>query len=322
MMTFRTVARAAGIAAVGLSLLGTSALAQAFPDRPLEFVAGYGPGGGHDTMLRTMARLMSQEDITDVPINVVNKEGGSSAVAMGYLNAREGNPYYLMSITSSHIATPLTSNIGLDYSSFTPIARIGIDPELLVVNTSKGYETLDDLKAEDRMLNVGGTAAGSIEHIVTMQLAEKTGMELNFIPFQGDGEVVTALLSNQIDFAIANPGPVGDYLSNDTFKALAISTEERIDNLPDVPTFAEQGVDITISLFRGLTAAPDISDEDRDALIAMVTELFETEAWQKEYIEPNAVVPLVVTGQAFADYLGETEAVYRETLTDLGMIGN
>ncbi len=319
-MTF--LSKAASIAAVGLSLIGAPVLAEGFPDRPLEFVAGYGPGGGHDTMLRTMARLMEQEDIVDVPINVVNKEGGSSAVAMGYLNARKGSPYHLMSITSSHIATPLTSNIGLNYADFTPIARIGIDPELLVVNASKGFESLEDLKAEGRMLNVGGTATGSIEHIVTMQLAEKTGMELNFIPFQGDGEVVTALLSNQIDFAITNPGPVSDYLSSDKFKALAISTEERIDSLPDVPTFIEQGADIKISLFRGLTAAPGISDEERDELIAMVTKLFETEAWQKEYIEPNAVVPLVVTGQDFADYLGETEAVYRETLGELGMISN
>ncbi|WP_343504206.1 Bug family tripartite tricarboxylate transporter substrate binding protein [Alloyangia pacifica] len=319
-MTF--LSKAASIAAVGLSLIGAPVLAEGFPDRPLEFVAGYGPGGGHDTMLRTMARLMEQEDIVDVPINVVNKEGGSSAVAMGYLNARKGSPYHLMSITSSHIATPLTSNIGLNYADFTPIARIGIDPELLVVNASKGFESLEDLKAEGRMLNVGGTATGSIEHIVTMQLAEKTGMELNFIPFQGDGEVVTALLSNQIDFAITNPGPVSDYLSSDKFKALAISTEERVDSLPDVPTFVEQGADIKISLFRGLTAAPGISDEERDELIAMVTKLFETEAWQKEYIEPNAVVPLVVTGQDFADYLGETEAVYRETLGELGMISN
>ncbi|MBY6092581.1 tripartite tricarboxylate transporter substrate binding protein [Maritimibacter alkaliphilus] len=321
-MTMTFLSKAAGIAAVSLSLLGAPVLAEGFPDRPMEFVAGYGPGGGHDTMLRTMARLMEQEGIVDVPINVVNKEGGSSAVAMGYLNARKGSPYYLMSITSSHIATPLTSNIGLNYADFTPIARLGIDPELLVVNTSKGYESLEDLKAEGRMLNVGGTATGSIEHIVTMQLAEKAGMELNFIPFQGDGEVVTALLSNQIDFAITNPGPVGDYLSNDTFKALAISTDERIETLPDVPTFTEQGVDITISLFRGLTAAPDITDEERDALIDMVTKLFATEAWQKEYIEPNAVVPLVVTGQEFTDYLANTEEVYHETLDDLGMLGN
>ncbi|EPX85236.1 Bug family tripartite tricarboxylate transporter substrate binding protein [Salipiger mucosus] len=319
-MKLTALTRTLGIAGLGIAALAGPLAAQDFPERPLEFVAGYGPGGGHDTMLRTMARLIEEQGLIDVPINVVNKEGGSSAVAMGYLNAREGDPHYLMSITSSHIATPLTSNIGLDYSDFTPIARLGIDPELLVVNAASGYERLEQLMEAEDTLNVGGTATGSIEHIVTMQLAKATDLSLNFIPFQGDGEVVTALLSNQIDFAITNPGPVADYLDSDQFRALAISTEERIDNLPDVPTFTEQGVDITISLFRGLTAAPDIPDEAREALTELVTTLFETEAWQEEYIEPNAVVPLVITGDEFADYLGNTEEVYRETLGELDML--
>ncbi|MGP9680207.1 Bug family tripartite tricarboxylate transporter substrate binding protein [Halomonas sp. AOP27-A1-41] len=309
---------------VGTALASCVGLASAqnFPERPLEFIAGYGPGGGHDTMMRTMARLIEQEDIIDVPINVVNKDGGNSAVAIGYLNAREGDPHYLMAITSSHISTPLSTNIGLDYSDFTPIARLGIDPELLVVNAQSDINSLDELQQSEEMLNVGGTATGSIEHIVTMQLAEATGLNLNFIPFQGDGEVVTALLSNQIDFAITNPGAVTDYLNSEKFKAIAISTEERIDSLPDVPTFVEQGVDITISLFRGVTAPPGISDAEREALTDIVTNLLESEAWQKEYVEPNAIVPLVITGEEFADYLGETETVYRKVLSELDMLSN
>ena len=308
------------LAALTLAASAPLAAAQTFPERRMEFVAGYGPGGGHDTMMRTMARVIEEEGLLDVPINVVNKEGGSSAVAMGYLNGRTGDPHYLMSITSSHIATPLTTNLGLDYADFTPIARIGIDPELLVVNASGPYASLDALREAGETLNVGGTATGSIEHIVTLQLADATGMDLNFIPFQGDGEVVTALLSNQIDLAITNPGPVADYLENGTFAALAISTEERIDDLPDVPTFTEQGVDITISLFRGVTAPPDISEEDRAALIDLTTRLFESDAWRTAYVEPNAVVPLVVSGDAFAAYLAQTEAAYRETLGELGLL--
>lgn len=316
-------------AIIKTTVLGTAmvscvgfASAQDFPERPLEFIAGYGPGGGHDTMMRTMARLIEQEEMIDVPINVINKDGGNSAVAMGYLNAREGDPHYLMAITSSHIATPLATNIGLDYSNFTPIARLGIDPEILVINGASEFDSLDELQESEETLNVGGTATGSIEHIVTMQLAEATGLDLNFIPFQGDGEVVTALLSNQIDFAITNPGAVTDYLSSEKFKALAVSTEERIDILPDVPTFVEQDVDITISLFRGVTAPAGISEAEREALTEIVTNLLESESWQKEYVEPNAIVPLVITGEEFADYLGETEKVYREVLGDLDMLSN
>ena len=114
-----------------------------FPERGLEFVAGYKPGGGHDTLLRSMAKILREEGIVQQPITVVNKPGGSSAVSMGYLNGKKGDGHYLMSITSSHITTPLNSNIGLDYASFTPIARLGIDPELLVVNPSGPYKSVE-----------------------------------------------------------------------------------------------------------------------------------------------------------------------------------
>ena len=69
----------------------TGAVAQEFPSRGIEFVAGYGPGGGHDTMLRTMARIIQDEDLVDADINVVNKPGGAGATSLGYLNSHEGD---------------------------------------------------------------------------------------------------------------------------------------------------------------------------------------------------------------------------------------
>lgn len=307
-------------AALIAAAMVTPVVAQEFPERGIEFVAGYGPGGGHDTMLRSMAKILQEEGIVDTPINVVNKPGGSSAVAMGYLNSRSGDGHYLMSVTSSHITTPLTSNLGLEYSDFTPIARLGIDPELLVVNASGPYKSMDDLLAADKILNVGGTATGSIEHIVAIQFQKQTGKEVNFVPFQGDGDVVAALLSNQLDFIVTNPGTARDFIENGNFNALAISTDERIEALPDVPTFKEQGIDITLSLYRGVTAPADISDEAKSYLIEKMTKLNESAAWKSGYLDPNSVVEGFITGEEFEAYLEETQAIYRETLTELGII--
>ncbi|MEM9394570.1 MAG: tripartite tricarboxylate transporter substrate binding protein [Pseudomonadota bacterium] len=318
-MTIISSFRALAITTAAAVVAGPSFAAE-FPDRGVEFVAGYGPGGGHDTMLRSMAKVLSEEDLVDVSINVVNKEGGSSAVAMGYLNGKKGDGHYLMSITSSHITTPLKTDLPLNYASFTPIARLGIDPELLIVNPKSDFATMDAILAADRVLNVGGTAVGSIEHIVAVQFGKLTGKEVNFIPFDGDGEVVAAMLSNQIDFAITNPGPVSDFIETGQLAALAISTVERTGNLPDVPTFVEQDIDITLSLYRGVTAPADISDDAKAYLVALMTELNDNEAWQTQYLEPNSVSPGLLTGEEFETYLAETEAVYRETLKELGLI--
>lgn len=307
-------------AAAALTVLSVPAMAGGFPERGIEFVAGYGPGGGHDTMLRSMAKVLSEQDLIASAINVVNKEGGSSAVAMGYLNGKSGDGHYLMSITSSHITTPLKTDLPLNYSSFTPIARLGIDPELLVVNPNSEFNTLDAIKSAEKVLNVGGTAVGSIEHIVAVQFGKLTGTKVNFIPFDGDGEVVAAMLSNQIDFAITNPGPVADFLSTGQLAALATSTTERMESMPDVPTFVEQGIDITLSLYRGVTAPADISDEAKAYLVALMTDLNGNEAWRTQYLEPNSVVPGLLTGDEFEAYLAATEQVYRETLQELGLI--
>ena len=117
-----------------------------FPTRGIEFVAGYGPGGGHDTMLRSMAKIIRETKLVDASINVVNKPGGAGATSLGYLNSHKGDGHYLMSATSSFITTPLTADVGLNYKDFTPIARLGIDPTLLVVPSSSDFKTLDDIK--------------------------------------------------------------------------------------------------------------------------------------------------------------------------------
>ena len=302
------------------SIKATVVTAAEFPEPGLEFVAGYKPGGGHDTMLRLMAKVLKEEGIIKVPITVTNKPGGSSAVSMGYLNGKEGNGHYLMSITSSHITTPLKSNIGLDYSSFTPIARLGVDPELLVINAAGPYKTMDDILKQDKVFNVGGTGSGSIEHIVAIQFAKKTGKKVNYIPYQGDGEVVAALLSNQLDFTITNPGPVADFIKTGKFKALAISTDERIEGMPSLPTFKEQGIDISLSLYRGVTAPADISDEAKAYLINKMKELNRNPQWNAQYLVPNSVVPGLLIGDDFTAYLEATEKVYRETMTELRII--
>ncbi|MBR9841483.1 MAG: tripartite tricarboxylate transporter substrate binding protein [Rhodobacteraceae bacterium] len=299
----------------------TGAMAQEFPSRGIEFVAGYGPGGGHDTMLRTMARIIQDEKLVDANINVVNKPGGAGATSLGYLNSHEGDGHYLMAATSSFITTPLATDVGLNYKDFTPIARMGIDPTILVVNARSPIETLDDIVSSERVLNVAGGGRGQIEHLATLMVGDELGVELNFIPFQGDGEVATAVLSNQVDFAMINPGSVSEFIESGRVRAISISTEERAEAFPDLPTFREQGYDVVASVFRGVVAADGISDEAKAYLSDMVEKVQETEAWKTTYLEPNGVIPGYLGPDEFEAYLEETNALYTGMLERLGLLG-
>lgn len=312
----------AGLALI-MTLTGFSlpAMADEFPGRSVEFVAGYGPGGGHDTMLRTMAKLIRQLELSDTSISVVNKPGGSGATSMGYLNSHQGDGHYLMAATSSFITTPLSANVGLGYEDFTPIARLGIDPTILVVAAGSPIASLDDIKNSDTTFNVAGGGAGGIEHIATLMVGDALGAKLNYVPFQGDGEVTTALLSGQVDFALVNPGAVADFVSSGRLKALAITTEERAELFPELPTFTEQGYDVVAYVFRGVVAPADISDEARAWLGDLMQRLQATPEWKADYLDPNAVIPGYLNAEEFAAYLDDTNTLYETMLTRLGLIG-
>ena len=318
-MTYKNLFKAAA-AGILAATFGFGATAADFPSRGLEFVACYSPGGGHDILMRTMAKIIQQEKIVDASINVVNKPGGAGAVALGYVNGHKGDGHYLMATTSSFITTPLTSNVGLNYTNFTPIARLGIDPELVLVNAKSDYKSIKDLAAADKVLNVGGTGKGSIEHIAAIQMSKAFDKKLNYVPFQSDGEVVAALLSQQIDFMISNPGSSVDFIKAGKFRALAIATDERTTSLPDIPTFKEQGYDITLAIFRGVAAAGDIGETEKAYLAEMVKKLSESEEWKTGYLAKNKVEPGYLGPDEYAAYLEKMNEIYRSSLTELGII--
>lgn len=294
--------------------------AKGFPERPIEFVACYDVGGGHDLMLRNMLKIIQEEEIVSDVINVVNKPGGSGAVGMGYVNQKEGDGHYLMATTSSFVTTPLTSDTGIDYENFTPIARLGIDPEMIVVNAKSEYNTIEDLVKTGKVLNVGGSGVGSIEHIVTVKLASLSGAELNYIPYQGDGEAISALMGNQIDMIITNPNTAYDYIKSGDFRAIAIATEERVDLMSDVPTFIEQGYDITLSLFRGVAAPKNISDEAKAYYEDLIEKVIQTDQWKEDYLGKNLIVEGYLNEADYKEYLDEMDEVYETTLKELGII--
>ncbi len=291
-----------------------------FPDRTLEFVACYGPGGGHDIMMRTMAKILREDGIISTPINVVNKPGGGGAVGMGYVNKHKGDGHYLMATTSSFITTPLKSDIGLTYKDFTPIARLGFDPEMILVNTSKNFKTLDDVLNSKEVLNVGGSGQGSLEHIMTVQLGKAVNKKLNYIPFQGDGQVVAALMGNQVDMIVSNPGSAVDFIKAGKFKALAISSEKRLELMPDVPTLTELGYPLVLGLFRGVAAPGDISKEAADYYKAALRKMVETPAWKVDYLEKNKVLPAYIEGDEYRKYLDFMNNTYHDTLVEVGIL--
>ena len=289
------------------------------PERSIELVACYAAGGGHDILLRTMQKVIVDEGLSNATFNVVNKDGGSGAIGMSYVNGHAGDPHYLMCTTSSFTTTPLKTKLGFTYEDFTPIALLGLDPSIIVVRSDSGITNLDELLATPDV-SLGGTGTGTVDHIITTKLNAAKGVEINYIPYNGDGEQVTALLGGQVTSICCNYNTVSEYIGTGDFTCIATFTPERLTANPDVPTAKEQGYDIEMSLYRGVCAPANISEAEKQFYIDLMTKVNDSEAWHNDYLEANGVEPNFLTGDDFKAYLDEMNEAFTKAMTEAGLI--
>ena len=303
---------------------GSSAPAAAAwePTEPIELIVQADAGGGSDIFARTIAELLSTEELVSQPISVVNKPGGSGAVAYAYLQQKGVDPHFLATVTLSYLSTPLQQDTGFTYQDFSNLAVLAVDDFIAVVPADSPYESLDDLvaaaEASPDEIKVGGTQLGSSDSIIPALLEQAADVEFNYITFESGGEVNAAVLGGTVDFAIANPGESFSLIEGGELRAISSFSPERLEGF-DVPTAQEQGYDVTWEQFRGIIAPGGLSDEERAFWEDALAQMAEASAWQ-DYLEENTLRPLVLTGADTEEYIAEQSTALETVLIDLGVI--
>jgi putative tricarboxylic transport membrane protein len=296
-----------------------------YPEKPITFLVPMSAGGGSDIMARTIASVMQKDQILPQPLVVENKPGGSGAIGWSYVAGKVGDPYIISTVSSSFWTTPLAGNSPVNYEDFTPIAAIALDPFLLMVREDAPYKDLDDLltaaREKPEELSVSGASGLSDDRVCTGLLEEQAGVKFNYVPFEGGGDAMTALLGGHVDLCWANPGEGLTQLEAKKARALAVTNAKRLDDLPDVPTFIELGYDqVEFYQFRGIVAPKDIPEEARKVLEEAFKKLSESPTWQKEYVEPNMVTARYLPADEFAEAIVKQNELYREIYTRFGLI--
>ena len=224
-----------GVAAIAGVLLGLpraagGALAQAATDYPdpsetLDWTIAFGPGGGNDIMARTMIDILDKHDLYPGDIVAENREGGSGAVGWGYLYNQAGNPYAISTTSGSYITTPLQADTPWGPTDFTPVALLATDDLLLLVKGASEIDSLGEFieQAKADPPTIGGIGAVNVDFIVPTLLAEKAGFDFEYVSFNAEGELITALLSDALDAIVSNPGEVLGLIESGDMKALAYS---------------------------------------------------------------------------------------------------
>ena len=293
------------------------------PQEPVEFLVQSAAGGGSDIFARSLAKVLTDEKIVTVPINVVNKPGGSGAVAYSYLNQKKGNPHIIATATGSYITTPIQGHSPVSYKNFSNLAILCVEDYVGVVRADSPYKSLKELiaaaKKKPNSIRVGGSGPAGSDAIIRHKLEKAAGVKLNFIVFQSGGEVNAAQLGGSVDFASPNPSEATELIKANRLRPLAMFSPERLEKWSDVPTAREQGIDVTLDQFRGVVAAGGLTKDQALFWQNAMVKLFQSPGFKK-YLDDNGLRPLLRVGDEAEKYIADETTVYTQILTELGMV--
>lgn len=290
----------------------------------LKIIVPADPGGGWDATGRAMAAVMQDNDMVD-NAQVVNVGAAGGTIGLAQL-ANETEEDTLMVMGLVMVGSVETNESEVTLEDVTPIAELTEEPLIIVAPADSPYEDVNDLiedqAARGQGVSVAGGSAGGADHILGGLLLQDAGIapdSLNYIPYSGGGESLAALLGGKVDAGISGVSEYAAQVEDGKLKALAVSGEERSDLLPDVPTLAEQGVDVTLTNWRGVVAPGTIDDAQADELTELVTDMHDTEDWSA-VLEENAWADAFVTGEEFDTFLDDEIARVQQVLRDIGLV--
>jgi tripartite-type tricarboxylate transporter receptor subunit TctC len=234
---------AACVLALGLAAPAT---ADDYPSRPVKLVMGFGPGGLGDIAGRAIAQRMAPSLGKAVVIENMPGAGGMTAAASVARAAPDGHT--LLWVSGQNAISPsMFKSMPYDWGTdFTTVSTVGVFDFMIVTAKDSPLKSVGDLiaaaKADPTKFNIGTISVGSAQNLSALMFASMAGLNVTVVPFRTTGEVVTALLSGQVQVAFETlPGVIGQVQSG-ALRAVAVSSERRVSFLPDVPTVAESGV--------------------------------------------------------------------------------
>jgi putative tricarboxylic transport membrane protein len=216
----------------------------------------------------------------------------------------------------------LQSDPGWTYKDFTHVGLMATDDALLLVDGKKPIKTFEDwvtfAKGKGKVV-VGGIGTVNVDFILHSLIAKHEGYEIEYVPYNEEGQVQTSLLSGALDAMVSNPGSILGQVESRDMTALLFTGKERLAALPDVPTGVEKGMTDLPSMPRGLILPPEVPDYARDWWIKTMQQVVKSDQWQ-QYLDQNYLTRDELWGDDFSAYLEKTTNEFETTLKEQGAL--
>lgn len=229
-----------------MALLPLAGLAQNFPSKPVRLIVSYPPGGSSDLMARIMGQKLTE--LWGQPVIIESKPGAAGSIGMEYTARQPADGYtFIVANLGPAAVNPLISKVPYNMDKdFIPVALTATGPNILVVNVNSPYKTLGDMLADARarpgVINFGTSGPGSMAHLGGELIIRQANVKIVGVPYKGGGQAVNDLLAGHLTMMVADALPVSQFIKANKLRPLAITSAKRSRLFPDIPTFAEAGL--------------------------------------------------------------------------------
>lgn len=301
----------------------TPAISQSYPTRPVELIVHTSPGSGGDVLSRAAAEIIRRDKILPQPLQVMNRVGGAGALAFNFFKTKRGDPYYLLSVTGTILAMAYRPEVNIGLENYTPVALMVIDPQTIMVPANSPYKTFKDLveaarKSPDTLVAATTSATGTGRLVVHLMEKAVPGAKFRTVFFKGGGDAVTATAGGHTTFTTENLSEGAGFVEAKTLRVLAVTSEKRLPQAPDVPTLQELGYPITAGTIRGFTFTAGVPKEAVTTMEAAMRKVHDSPEW-KELVKRNIYEDRFMGSAEFSRFLVQRMEEYRAFYDAIGI---
>lgn len=281
-----------------------------YPKGPVKLIAPADPGSGWDLTARAVAADLAKEKIVTTPVPVENRPGGVGTVFLADMVEKQKGKDDIIGVTS--MAMNVNTAMGQTKYSYEDVTMIaGLSAEHFIVITSKdsAYQDLDAaleaIKKDPGSVPVGAATDDQFPFSLIVEAAEGDPTKINYVTYEGGGDQSAALLSGDIDLAIAGVSEFLPLLESGDAVGLAVVSDKAVEGV-EAPSTKELGYDVTIANWRGFYGPPDMPEEAVTYWQDAIEKLSTSESW-KATAEKNHWATNFMKGQEFVDYVAEAQ---------------
>jgi tripartite-type tricarboxylate transporter receptor subunit TctC len=302
--------------------IGTTAMAQSFPNKPVTIVVPYSAGGPVDNFIRGLSTKLSET--WRQPVIVLNKPGANEIIGAETVAKSAPDGYTLFAATESALTMNQHLYRKLPYnpeSDFTELSRLVALPLVFFVpkaspaNSLKEFIALARSASTTKPMTYGSSGAGGIAHLPMATFTSDHKLTMVHVPYKGAAPLIPEVISGQVDAAVLGASVIEQHAKAGTLKVLAVSSDTRSAALPDVPTFKELGIKDINAIFNiGLVGPRGMPKELVDKITADTRAAVMAPDFKKKYIDAFSYIAIGSTPAEFREFLAQDRKMQAERI--------